>query len=202
MMKVLGITGGVGAGKSTVLNYLASKYRARVIQADQVGHLLMEPGQSCYYRIVELFGSGILRGDQTIDRSRLAALVYQDEERLRELNQIVHPAVKTYICDEIAKARLAARVPFVVIEAALLLEDRYDLVCDQIWYVHADREVRIERLRVSRGYSVEKSSGIIKNQLPEEVFRARCQVVIDNSGNIIENTYEEIDRRLKEHGFV
>ena len=91
-MKVLGITGGVGAGKSTILDYLNRRYHARIIEADKVGHFLMEPGQKVYYRIVETFGSGILKGDQTIDRQKLGRLVFEDQEKLMKLNSLVHPA--------------------------------------------------------------------------------------------------------------
>ena len=110
-MKVLGITGGVGAGKSTILEYLTRAYGARVIQADQVGHHLMEPGQRCYYQIVETFGSGMLKGDQTIDREKLGKLVFADKEKLEKLNGIIHPAVKAYIAEEIEKERKMERFP-------------------------------------------------------------------------------------------
>lgn len=96
-MKVLGITGQVGAGKSTILAYLEEKYRAKVIQADQVGHLVMEPDTSCYKQICSLFGEQILAADQKIDRKKLGAIVFADQEKLAMLNAIVHPAVKEYI---------------------------------------------------------------------------------------------------------
>ena len=115
---------------------------------------------------------------------------------------MVHPAVKSYIIEEIRKERDAGQVPFVVIEAALLLEDHYDEICDEIWYVHTDREVRKRRLMESRGYTDEKSEKIMKNQLPDERFFEQCQFVVDNSSDFIENTYEQIDRGLVEHGFL
>ena len=201
-MKILGLTGGVGAGKSTVLEYLSKRYHARVIQADQAAHLLMEPGQVCYYKVVEAFGSGILNGDQTICRSKLSAVVFRDLENLSRLNSMVHPAVKTYIIQEIEKERAAGNVPFLVIEAALLIEDHYDVICYELWYLHADREVRKKRLMASRGYSEEKVADIMKNQLSEEKFLEHCQFVVDNSSDFIENTYEQIDRGLVEHGFL
>lgn len=201
-MKILGITGGVGAGKSTVLTYLFEKYRARIIQADQVAHFLEEPGQRCYERIVELFGRDILDEKGIIDRGSLGAKVFRDTESLKRLNGVVHPAVKSYIIEEIRKERDAGQAPFVVIEAALLLEDHYDEICDEIWYVHTDRDVRKRRLMESRGYTDEKSEKIMKNQLPDERFFEQCQFVVDNSSDFIENTYEQIDRGLVEHGFL
>ena len=101
-MKVLGITGQVGAGKSTILAYLEEKYKAKVIQADQVGHLVMEPDTSCYKQICSLFGEQILAADQKIDRKKLGAIVFADQEKLAMLNAIVHPAViwknKRHVC--------------------------------------------------------------------------------------------------------
>lgn len=93
-MKVLGITGGVGAGKSTVLMYLKEHYGARVIQADQVGHLLQQPHESCYRRIVELFGTTVLNADGTISRPKLGAIVYTDPQKMARLNAIMHPSIR------------------------------------------------------------------------------------------------------------
>lgn len=201
-MKVLGITGGVGAGKSTVLSYLIQAYGARVIQADQAGHYLMEPGKKCYYQIVESFGTGILRGDQGIDREKLGSLVFGDREKLQKLNAIIHPAVREYIAGEIEKERQEGKVPFVAVEAALLIEDHYETICDEIWYIYVDEETRRKRLRDSRGYSEEKTRSILRNQLSDKRFRDACQFVVDNSSTIVENTYEQIDRGLIEHGFL
>ena len=135
-MKVLGITGQVGAGKSTILAYLEEKYRAKVIQADQVGHLVMEPDTSCYKQICSLFGEQILAADQKIDRKKLGAIVFADQEKLAMLNAIVHPAVKEYIRTAVYLEKQKACVPFVVVEAALLLEEHYDEICDEIWYIY------------------------------------------------------------------
>lgn len=201
-MKVLGITGGVGAGKSTVLTYLFEKYHARVIQADQVAHLLEKPGQACYDRIIDLFGREILEESGAIDRRRLGEKVFKEPESLERLNAVVHPAVKEYIIEEIRKEREKGRIPFLVIEAALLLEDHYDEICDEIWYVHTEREVRKKRLMDSRGYTAQKTEEIMKNQLSDELFFEQCQFVVDNSSDFIENTYEQIDRGLVEHGFL
>ena len=91
-MKVIGVTGGVGAGKSTVLRYLEERYRARVIQADQTGHEVMEPEEEAYGRVVAEFGGQILSADGRIDRGVLSGIVFADGEKLKKLNAIVHPA--------------------------------------------------------------------------------------------------------------
>lgn len=201
-MKVLGITGGVGSGKTTVLDYLGRTYGARIIQADKAAHFLQEPGQNCYDKITEAFGNGILNRDQTINREKLSEIVFQDPENLEKLNRLVHPAVKEYIVTEIEREKKRKQAPFLVIEAALLIEDRYDVICDEIWYIFAPEEVRIQRLCSFRGYTRERAKAIMKNQLAEEAFRLHSQFAVDNSSNIVDNTYEQIDRGLREHEFL
>ena len=96
-MKTIGITGGVGAGKSTVLAYLEEKYNAFVIQADEVGHIVMAPGQECYQPVIDLFGKDVIKNDKTIDRKRVSDVVFEQPDFLSRLNGIIHPAVKRYI---------------------------------------------------------------------------------------------------------
>lgn len=216
----LGITGGVGCGKSAVLNILEKEYDAYVIQADIVAHQLMEPGQISYQAIVEHFGQKILSADGRIDRKALGAIVFSDEKKLALLNSLTHPAVKEEIKKRIHMCQLDAidrelvdqmflfdhtassahtlkeQEAFVVIEAALLLEDHYDEICDEIWYIYADKEVRFQRLAASRGYTREKSQSMMDNQMSEEELRRRCQVVIDNSGTL-EETKAALDVALQ-----
>ncbi|MCC8045706.1 MAG: dephospho-CoA kinase [Clostridiales bacterium] len=192
---MLGITGGVGAGKSTVLSYLKERYGAYLLEADRIGHQMQQPGEACYEQIVEVFGKKILRQDGTIDRGKLGAIVYADREKMALLNQIVHPAVKKKIRAEIASSSFI----LIVIEAALLLEDHYDEICDEIWYIYADEQTREKRLMQSRGYTREKVRQILSNQMSEEEFRRRCPVVIDNSGDHLADTYAQIDRVLLIH---
>ena len=194
-MKVIGITGGVGAGKSEILKYLKEKHGAVVVEADKVGHHLMEPGGACYYSIVEKFGSSILNGDQTINRGKLGKIVFADEGLLAELNKIIHPRVKSHIVSEIAKERAYHRTKYFVVEAALLIEDHYDVICDEMWYIHTDASVRAERLKETRGYDDEKITSICANQKSPEEFRSACQVVIDNSGDLA-GTQKQIDEQL------
>ena len=201
-MNVLGITGGVGAGKSTILEYLKDKYHARIIQCDEAAKLLQQPQAACYQPMIELFGREVLRPDGQFDRKKIAELVFGNDDLRKRLNQIVHPAVKQYVQEEIRRLRLEKEEKLVVIEAALLLEEHYDQICDEIWYIHADDAVRIRRLMESRGYSEEKCRSIMANQKKESDFRAACQLVIDNSSDIVQNTYEQMDKGLREHGFL
>ncbi len=195
-MKVIGITGGVGAGKSEILKYLKEKHGAIVIEADKVGHTLMEPGGACYYSIVEKFGSSILNGDQTINRGKLGKIVFADKELLDALNQIIHPRVKSHIVSEIAKERAYHRTNYFVVEAALLLEDHYDVICDELWYIDTNADVRSKRLKESRGYDDAKIADIMANQKSPEEFRSACHAVVDNSGDLTD-TYRQIDKLLE-----
>lgn len=194
-MKIIGITGGVGAGKSTVLNHIKETYGAFVMQADLVGHFLMQPGESCYAPMVQLFGKEILREDGTIDRKKVGEIVFSNSRLLGKLNGIVHPRVKSYILSQIADKKNAGTKLF-ILEAALLLEDEYDTLCDEVWYIYADESVRRMRLKVERGYSDEKIDGILSNQLTEREFERRCDYRIENNGNL-ELTYAQIKERIR-----
>lgn len=199
---VLGITGGVGAGKSTILEYLKDKYHARIIQCDEAAKLLQQPQAACYQPMIELFGREVLRPDGQFDRKKIAELVFGNDDLRKRLNQIVHPAVKQYVQEEIRRLRLEKEEKLVVIEAALLLEEHYDQICDEIWYVYTQESVRRQRLQESRGYSDEKITQMMKTQLPDAYFREHCQFVVDNSSDNVENTYEQIDEGLRKHGIL
>lgn len=193
-MRIIGVTGGIGCGKSEVLNFIASHYDATIMKADQIGHILMQKGRKCYTKIVETFGEGILKENSEIDRSKLAHIVFPRPEELAKLNAIMHPAIKNYILHTIEKEKNIGTEYFIV-EAALLLEDHYDDFCDEVWYIYADEDTRIERLKESRDYTEEKIARIMANQLTEEEFERRCGVEIDNSGDF-SYTERQIRRRL------
>jgi len=199
-MKIIGITGGVGAGKSEVLSFLEEEYGALVIQADRVGHRLMEPGTEVYRAILEKFGREVLQEDGQVNRSTLGQIIFADAEKREALNAIVHPAVKGWIRREISREEKAGKLRLLFIEAALLIEDHYEELCHEFWYIYAAPKVRRERLKASRGYTDEKITAIFDSQQPEEVFRAHCQVVIDNSGSK-EETRAQIRTELKGRGW-
>ncbi len=195
-MKVIGITGGVGAGKSTILSYIEKNYNSKIIMADDVAKKLEEPGQECYFGIVESFGSGILSGDMTIDKAKLASVIFSSEENLKKINSIVHPAVKRHIVHIINEEAKKGELDYLVIEAALLIEDNYNVLCDEMWYIYTSCDNRRRRLKESRGYSDEKIDSIFANQLSENEFRNNCNVVIDNNFSE-EKTYMQIDKALE-----
>ena len=199
-MIILGITGAVGAGKSTIMNRLKEQYGAYTIQADQVGHLLMKKGQICYDAILKQFGREILAEDGEIDRKKLGSIVFSNRELLLKLNNIIHPAVKQYILDQVEEKRQKGCTLFVM-EAALLLEEHYDAICDDLWYIYVNDEVRRARLKADRGYSDEKITEILENQLEDGIFRERCRYVVENNGDL-DQTYEQMDKRIKMYGIM
>ena len=196
-MMTIGITGGVGAGKSQVLTYIEENYNCKVIRADEVAHLLEEPGHKCYERIVAFLGTDILQEDKTIDKRKMAAAIFTDEKKLIAINEILHPEVKTYILEQIQQENEKQENDFLFVEAALLIEEHYDEILDEIWYIHADTEVRSKRLMESRQYSAEKIADIMGKQLSEEEFRKHCSVVIVNNGDLTV-TYKQIDAIMGE----
>mgnify|MGYP002797877461 CR=1 FL=1 len=171
-MKVIGLTGGVGAGKSTVLAYLEKACSAVVIQADQTGHLVMAPGERCYEPMIALFGKQIIKKDKTIDRRMVSDVVFGNEEMRRKLNSLLHPAIKAYILEKLEEERKAGR-KIAVVEAALLLEDHYDAFCDKIWYVYTEKEIRIKRLMESRGYTRNRAENMIASQASDAFYHRK-----------------------------
>lgn len=193
-MKVLGITGGVGSGKSMVLEYLEEAYGAFVCQMDETARNLQKKGTRCFERIVEAFGPEILDSRGELDRAALGCIVFSSEDRLRQLNGIVHPEVIREVELDIRK-KAAEGMQLYVVEAALLPDVGKEL-CDELWYIYADENVRRERLKASRGYTDDKISQMIASQPEEERFRSVCSVVIDNSGDF-EDTKKQIGDNLQ-----
>ena len=194
-MKVIGITGGVGSGKTQILDYLRQRTNCRIIVADRVAQELEEPGGVCYEQIIALLGQEILAEDSRIDKIKMAARIFSDKNLLVRINEIVHPAVKEYILRAIAEEREAENIHYLFIEAALLIEDGYCEIVDEMWYIHTDEQVRRDRLKLSRGYSDEKIDSIIREQLTEEEFYRHCSVVIDNS-KTLQSAFGQIDEKL------
>jgi dephospho-CoA kinase len=192
MKKVIGVTGGVGAGKSTVLNILKEEHQADIILADEVAHTLMKPGQECYKQIVQAFGEEILADDGKLDKAKVSELIFNDADKKSQMDGIVHPAVRV----EIEKLVANSSSELVVIEAALLVESGYRDICDEYWYVYVSTQERVKRLYEQRGYSEFKSYSIIFNQLTPEEFERNCDVVIDNGGTI-EETRAQVQEFLQ-----
>lgn len=193
-MYVIGLTGGVGSGKTVAAGRLADIADAELLIADDLGHLVMEKGKKGYHEIVGAFGSNILDVQGEIDRRKLSELVFGDSEQLEKLNRIIHPAVKSYLKDYIDKRR--AQEGILVLETAIMFETGCDELCDEVWYVYVPPEIRIERLAAGRGYPEEKSQAIMERQLAEDEFRKRCRHELWNGGSM-EELEEGIKKLLK-----
>lgn len=196
-MKIIGITGGVGAGKSQILSYIQDHYHSRIVRADEVAHLVKEPGQSCYKGLIDLLGEKILNEDGTIHKGKMAEKIFSDKQLLEKVNALMHPEVKKYILNQIQLEQERGEVEYFFIEAALLIEEHYDEIVDELWYIHADVDVRKQRLMQSRNYSAQKVADIMRGQLREEDFRKHCKEVISNNGDL-EETYKQIKQIMGE----
>lgn len=196
-MKVIGITGGVGAGKTTVINEIKRLCSCEIIIADELAKSLQEPGQKNYNKIVELLGNDILtKKDGPIDNKKMAQRIFSDDKLLKGVNDIVHPGVKEEILSIIENKRSIGGVDYLFIEAALLIEEGYGVICDNMWYIYTDMPIRRERLKASRGYSDDKIDSIMRQQKTDEEFRKHCDYVIDNNGDL-NKTIEDIKAALK-----
>jgi len=191
-MITIGVTGGIGAGKSEILRYLNKSCNCRIIMSDNAAKMLEQPGGPLYEPLIELLrekeASGgqqgeLLTADGEIDKKEMAARIFGDPDLLRRINELVHPAVNRYILDEIERERITGEREFFILESALLIENGYDKILDSMWYIYCEESVRSERLRTSRGYSDEKIRSIMKSQVSDGVFRQYCDVVIDNTGD-------------------
>lgn len=195
-MRLIGITGGVGAGKTEILSFIRQHYLCKIYLADEVAHKIQEPGQPCYEKIVGLLGKRILNDDGRIDKGKMAARIFMDKDILMKVNAIVHPAVREYLENAAGAARTDKKTELFFIEAALLIENGYREFVDEMWYIYASDEVRRERLKKSRGYDSAKITRIMASQLSDTAFRQDSDFMIDNSGTL-NAAYDQIKKRLE-----
>lgn len=199
-MLFIGITGGVGAGKSAILNYLAKHYNCRVMLADEIAHDVMEPGTDCYKKLQQLFAEDdIFLPNGQIDRPKLAKVLFTDADKRSALNGIVHPAVHAYVKEQTKLERERNELDLLVLEAALLIEEHYDAICDELWYIYTSEENRRIRLKENRGYSDEKIDSIFQSQLTEAEFRKHCTQEIGNNA-ATDDAFRQLDEILSAKG--
>ncbi len=184
-MLTIGLTGGIGSGKTAVSKILA-ELGAPVVDADKVGHAIYEPGGPAYQDVIDAFGTGILAADATIDRKRLGAVVFGDPGALKRLNSIVHPKMFRRMAEMVAAMRAGGERRPIVIEAAVLIEANWQPLVDEIWLVVASRERVIERVARDRGMKAEQTEARIKAQLSDEERRKHASLVIANDGTLEE----------------
>ena len=186
-MLLVGLTGGIGSGKTTVARMLAG-HGAVIVDADELAHRALDPGTPGQGRVVETFGSQVLAPDGSIDRAALAEVVFQDPEKRLALESIVHPEVFRLLQETIAEHQGSDRI--VVFDAALLVETGFDHACDVVVVVSTPSDEQVRRLE-ERGMDPEEARRRIAAQVPSEVRDERADVLLPNSGDL-----EELERRV------
>lgn len=180
-MIVVGLTGGIASGKSTVARLLAER-GAHVIDADLLGHRAYEPGAAGYQGVVKAFGPDVVAEDGKIDRAVLGQKVFGKPEELDRLTGIVWPAIRAMAMDEIARVRAAGDVRIVVLEAAVLFEAGWQDMVDEVWVTTVERGTAVERAVARSGLAPEQVEARIDAQLTNDERKAGARVVVDNSG--------------------
>lgn len=183
---VIGLMGGVGCGKSTVMDYLEKQYNAYIIQSDYVAKEVMTPGFDVFKKIKEIFPEVI--ENNAIDNNKLAAIVFSDKSKLELLNSIVHPGTIKEIENRINNCNNK----LIIVESAILLGSGIEKYCDELWFCYCEYDERIRRLIKNRNYSLEKAEQIISNQPYDEEYNRFADEFIDNTDSI-EKTKEQID---------
>ena len=184
-MLTIGLTGGIGSGKSTVTKLLA-EMGAPIIDADKVGHAIYAPDGPAYADMTAAFGPEILAPDRTIDRKKLGPIVFADPAALKRLNSIVHPRMFTRMREMVEELRANGERKPIVVEAAILIEASWQPLFNEIWLVTASRERVIERIERDRGLKPEQTQARISAQLADQERQRFATLVISNDGTIIE----------------
>jgi dephospho-CoA kinase len=182
-MLTIGLTGGIGSGKSTATALLA-ELGAPIIDADKVGHAIYAPGGPAYADMIAAFGDQILAPDRTIDRKKLGPIVFADPEALKRLNSIVHPKMFTRMREMVDEKRAAGERKPIVIEAAILIEANWQPLFNEIWLVVTSRDQVLARIERDRGMAREQIEARIRAQLPDDERRKHATTVITNDGTI------------------
>lgn len=202
-MIVIGLTGGIGSGKTTVSQIL-SDMGAMVLDADKIGHELYSSHTETWQLVVGAFGEDILQPSGEIDRRKLGQVVFNDPQALARLNRIMHPRmygiVKEKIEDEVRKG-----TKVMVVEAAILLEAHWTPLVDQVWVVQAPEDVVIQRLRDKNGFSEEQARSRIRSQLSPQERAKQADVIINNDGDLSavrSNVEAQWEKHIKVKGLV
>ena len=178
-MYIIGITGGIACGKSTVSKEL-HKYGAKIINADKMAHWQMSPGGEIYQEYINHFGKDILNEEGLIDRSKIANIVFNDKSELDWINNIAHPILLKHVREQLV-ANQDTGVTLTVLDVPLLFEAGWDRECDEVWVVHLKPGKQIKRLMERNNLSQEDAAARIKAQLNSKIRRQKADKVIDNN---------------------
>ena len=196
-MLIIGLTGGIGSGKSTVSEYLSKNMGLTIIDADQIARDVTRPGQETLLKLREAFGSEIINDDGTLDRRKLAGIAFQSDEKKKLLENITHSAIREEINCRL-RTSAAKHENAVVLDVPLLMESGIDGLCDTVWVVTTAKDVRIERISARDGITKEEINARINAQISDRERFARADEIIDNSGDK-EALYREIERLIKKY---
>ncbi|MCM3455341.1 dephospho-CoA kinase [Heyndrickxia oleronia] len=191
MAKIIGLTGGIASGKSTVSNLLRRKGFA-IVDADIAARKVVEIGEDAYKQIVEAFGPEILQQDQNLDRKKLGTIVFHDEEKRLMLNQIVHPAVREYMQKE-KETALKQGKETVIMDIPLLFESNLGYMVDQTILVYVEQSIQLQRLMDRNQFTEAEAMARIQSQMPLEEKIEKSDAVINNNGTI-----DETEQQLNE----
>lgn len=200
MGHLIGLTGGIGAGKSTVAAMLAER-GAVVIDADRVAHEVYQPGTEGHAKVLERFGTDVLDADGTIDRMKLGAVVFGHSAALKDLNAIVHPLVRSEVAQRVAEATGADPGVVIVIEAALMTETGWTGGAGVLWAVLAEAEVVVARLAATRDMDPAETQVRMATQASNDERRRAASVIIENNDTLLdlEGAVDAAWRELSEH---
>jgi dephospho-CoA kinase len=193
MKSIIGLTGGIASGKSTVSSLLMNKGYT-IVDADLAARKVVEPGEPAYEKIVEVFGQKVLNDDNTINRGELGAIIFHNEERRLQLNEIVHPAVRAQMLAEKEEAFSQGKKT-VVMDIPLLFESELTWMVDKTIVVYVDRETQITRLMQRNSLSEEEALARIQSQMSLEKKKELAQAVLDNRGTI-DRTMLQLDELI------
>ncbi|HUA34557.1 MAG TPA: dephospho-CoA kinase [Candidatus Binataceae bacterium] len=182
-MLTIGLTGGIGSGKSTVSKMLA-EMGAPILDADKVGHGIYAPGGPAYEDVIAAFGREILAPDGTVDRKKLGPIVFGDPNALKKLNSIVHPKMLAEMRRLVNDMRDSGEAKPIIVEAAILIEANWQPMCDEVWLVRASNKRVIERVERDRGMKPEQTEARIRAQLSDDERRKHADYVIENEGSL------------------
>lgn len=199
MAKIIGLTGGIASGKSTVSNMLKAK-GFTIVDADIAARKVVEPGEPAYEQIIEAFGEGILLEDLTIDRKKLGALIFADEALRMKLNSIVHPAVRAWMTREKDRA-IENGEKTVFLDIPLLFESRLTYMIERTILVYVDEETQLKRLMARNGLSEKEAQMRIRAQMPLSEKKALADAVIDNNGSP-EETKQQLEKIVSDWQLV